>query len=373
MRPRTGSTCSALSLVALTLLGCGGGVQVVTESRELPPADPRAVRLLVQGARFIEQDNLRQARNRLERAIELDPNLWEAHYNLGVVERRLGRLLQASDRFAAARRIQPGAVDPLLAQAEVYYLLGEREEASVLLETVVERDPDRVPARVALATILRERGETDAALRHAREALIREPANVRALAEVGRVYVARENYEVAQLVLRKALELMEDEDPVRAEIYNDLGLLELARGDTQEAFRAFAQAIEADPRYTPARKNQGSVLLHAGDYEGARDEYQAVLRIDEADHDARVALAIALRGLGRHEGARRHYERVLEESPNHLGAVFNLAILRAEFLEQRPQSRELFVRFMELAPRNHPRRAMAQQYLDEIPAPGGEP
>jgi tetratricopeptide (TPR) repeat protein len=98
-------------------------------------------------------------------------------------------------------------------------------------------------------------------------------------------------------------------------------------------------------------------------------EYEAVLEIDPDHVDARVALGIALRGQGEHRKARRHYKRVLDLRPNHPDALFNLAVLQAEFLDKRTESRQLFQRFLEAAPSNHDKRERAERYLKEIPAP----
>ncbi len=357
--------------LALSLSACGGSSpEVETAPVELPPADPRAVREFAAGVRLMQRGgrrNTQRARAKFERALQIDRYLWEAHYNLGVLDRRAGEMRSAIQHFEEARRVQPGATEPLLALAEARYAMAQRDEASELLSAYVESHPDAVDARVALTTMLRERGEHDDALEQAREALIRDPSNVRALIEIGRIYRAREQYDVANLVFRKALDL----SPDNAAIHNDLGLVALARGDTQAAFVELARAIEIDARYAPARMNQGSVLLHAGDYEGAAREYRAVLQLDEEDLDARVALAAALRGGGEHGQAKRELDRVLQAAPNHPAALFNLAVLRAEFLDQRPQSRELFQRFLEVAPSDAPQREMAERYLREIPAPGG--
>ncbi|MFW6050290.1 MAG: tetratricopeptide repeat protein [Myxococcota bacterium] len=365
----------AVSLAgAPCLLGCGGsGGEVRSQRRELPPPDPRAVRQFVAGVKHMGRPgraNERRAVAYFERALVLDANLWEAHHNLGVLARRGGRVRDAAEHFQAALEIQPGSRSTRLALAETRYALGDRSEASDLLEGLVERDPEAMEARVALATMLREQGAHDRALAHAREVLIRHPSNVHALAEVGRVYLARERHDVAALVFKKALTLLGDENAREAaRIHNDMGLLELARGDTQLAFQHFAKAIEADPRYAPARMNQGAVLLKAGDYAGALAEYETVVELDPSHLDARVALGAALRGLGKHRQAGRQYQRVLKESPNHPAALFNLAVLRADFLNQRPRARLLFEKFLKVAPDGDPHRREATRYLEEIPAP----
>jgi tetratricopeptide (TPR) repeat protein len=370
---------AAILCAPATLFGCAGGqAEVRLEERALPPPDPRAVRQFVEGVRLMKRGgpaNERKAARRFELALQVDANLWEAHFNLGVLARGGGDLPSAVRRFEAALAIQPGSGEALLALAETRHALGEHGAAGDLLESLVAGRPRDLEARVALATILREKGDHKGALAHAREVLIRDPSNVRALGEVGRVYLERGRHDVAALVFQKALALTGDTDPrLRAKIHNDLGLLELARGDTQLAFRHFGKAIEADPRHAPAHLNQGSVLLNAGDYEGARVEYEAVLKMDPSHLDARVALGAALRGMGQHAQAKRHYQRVLNGAPRHPAALFNLAILEADFLDQRPRARARFEQFLQVAPKGDPHRAMAQRYLREItPAGGGAP
>jgi tetratricopeptide (TPR) repeat protein len=310
--------------------------------------DPDALVEFQAGVRDLGRPGRRareEARAHFEEALRLSPGLWEARYNLAFLDRQSGNLVAAAEGLEAARLVAPEAGDVLVALAEVQSELGNSAAASQLLRGYVSDHPEDLHARVALATLLRAARDYDGALEQARETLVRDPRNAGALAEVGRVYRAREQLEVAELVFRKALDLGET-----AELHNDLGLLELSRGDTQAAFEAFQRAITLDPTFSEAHENQGSVLLHAGDYPGAAAEFRAVLEHDEEDVEARVALAICLRGQGEHQAAKREYEAALERAPSHAAALYDYAILRAEFLDQRPQSIELFQRFLAVAP-----------------------
>jgi tetratricopeptide (TPR) repeat protein len=358
---------------ALGASACGGSSasqRVETAAAtELPPVDPEALRAFQAGVRALEGGGRQadaRARERFEEALRLDSHLWEAHYNLGVLDRRAGELRAAASHFETARQVQPASSDVLAALAETRQALGERDEAANLLRAYIEQHPDDIDVRIALATILRERGDADGALAQARAVLVRDPRSVRALAEIGRISRQRGEHDVAELVLRKAVDIHDE-----AALHNDLGLIQLARGDTQAAFEEFQRAIGLDARFAPAHLNQGAVLLRAGDYDGAATEYRAALRADEDNDDARIALGAALRGQGHNDDARREYERVLEAAPNHPGALFNLGVLMAEFLDQRPRARELFVRFLEVAPSGTfgSYREVAQRYVTEIPAP----
>ncbi len=353
----------------LALAGCGGAATettVTTTPTASAAIDPEAVREFQAGVREMEHTSRaadRRAREHFEAALAVDAGLWEAHYQLGVLDRRAGDLQAAATQFDTAHTTAPDAEEVLVALAEVRHALGDAGAAADLLRAYVAAHPDEIPARVSLATILRERQDYDGALEQAREVLIRQPASARALAEVGRVYRAREQYDVAELVIRKALDLGDT-----AELRNDLGLVQLGRGDTQAAFEEFDRAIALDASYAPAHLNQGSVLLHAGDYAGAAAHYQAVLDADPDNLDARVALGIALRGQGHNEEARRAYQAVLDAQPTHAAALYDMGVLLAEFLDDRPHARELFQRYLEVAPSGAPQRQTAQNYVQDIGA-----
>ena len=58
---------------------------------------------------------------------------------------------------------------------------------------------------------------------------------------------------------------------------------------------------------------------------------------------------------------------------DHAAALFNMGVLLAEFLDQRPQARDLFERFLRVAPSSGEHREMAEQYLRDIPGPDAPP
>jgi tetratricopeptide (TPR) repeat protein len=360
-------------ILASVLWACGGasGARSTTTRAALAPADPVAAQKYVKASRMLRERDLPRGREAkaealLREALRIDPNLWEAHHNLGVLQRRSGELRAALDSFRAAHRIQPDAAEPALAMAEVLSTLDRLDEAADLLEAYLAARPSAHPtasqARVAYTAVLRRRGDYDDALEQAREVLVREPGHVEALLEVGRIYREKGEHDVAELVFGKAAAL--DGDDPRP--HNELGLLFLARGDTQVAFEHFERALSVDAGFAPARLNRASVLLRAGDYAAAAEAYRRVLADEPGHADARVGLGVALRGQGKHVAARKQYDRVLQEQPNHAAALFDLAVLRAEFLGQRPEARPLFERFVEVAPEGEA-LVQAREYLKRLP------
>lgn len=338
--------------------------------------DDRAMRAFVEGAEQLARGtpkSLARARELLAQAVELNPNLWEAHYDLGLAERRSGAIDRARAPLENAQRLAPDAAEPLFALAELALAQGDRDRAASQLEQYLQREPAQIDARLALAAVERERGKLDHALVLAREVLVKDPRAIKALLEVGRIYRARQEYEVAELVLEKARALAEGS----ALVFNELGLLALARGDTQLAFTHFGKAEQLDPRFVPAHLNQGSVLLRAGDYEGAERAYKAAVGHEREDpaltvggaslhEDALIGLGIAQRGQGKYREARATYEKVLDAHPSQLAALYNLAVLLADFMDQRKAALPLFERYLSTAPNSDSHRASAERYLQDI-------
>jgi len=366
-----------LALCALALL-CACATAQKPKTRDVVAAeaarDDRAMRLFVDGAEQLARGtpkSLARAEELLTEAVQLNATLWEAQYDLGLTFRRRGDLERAREHLAVAAELAPQAIEPLWALAECELARGDRDRAAVLLEKFVAIEPARVDARLALAAVQRERGRLDEALTVARQVLVKDPRETLALLEVGRIYRARGELDVTELVLEKARALLPADSKQSAPVYNELGLLALTRGDTQLAFTHFARAEELDAHFTPAHVNQGSVLLRAGDYEAAERAYRAALvgepkEIELASLDARIGLGIAQRGQGKYREARATYEKVLEAHPSHLPAIYDLAVLLADFMDQGKDALPLFERYLAGAPKTDSHRESAERYVQDI-------
>ena len=123
------------------------------------------------------------------------------------------------------------------------------------------------------------------------------------------------------------------------------------------------------PRDTTARLNMGGVLLHAGAYAKAEEQFRAILQVSPEDNEAQIGLAAALRGQSdakspaKLEEARQLLTKVLDRDPHNIGALFNLGVLYADFLKKPAEATPLFQRFLSDAPGDHPSRAEAEKFI----------
>lgn len=372
---------SPFPLVLAFLVGCGGHSNNTTKPTgpaALPPANPVAVGKMVQGVGAAKDGQRDRAVALLKEAIAIDANLWEAHYDLGVVLASGGDLAGAEPELKEAHKLAPEMQDVVIALAEVQRRRGEYRDAASLLGDFVDAHPLATDARTLLVAALRNSGQVGKAITQAREVLVRKPGDAQALAELALCHLAQNEKDTAQLLAKQAI----DANPKSATAHRAMGLVHLGNGDDALAFQEFLKASQEDPRDTTARLNMGTVLLKAGVYAKAEEQFRAILQVSPDDVEAQLGLAAALRGLSdaktpnRLEEAKTILTKILDKDPHNIAALFNLGVLYADFMKRPADAAPLFKRFLSDAPSDHPAHADAEKYLsatstaaDKPPAP----
>ncbi len=350
------------------LAACGGGAKNTTHAQNaaaLPPANPIAVGKMVQGVGAAKDGQHDRAVSLLREAIGIDPTLWEARYNLGVVLAGAGDLGGAEEQLRAAQKLAPEIQDVIVALAEVERRRGENRSAADLLGDYVQAHPQSIDARTLLVAALRNSGQLDKAIHEGQDVLVRMPGDSSALAELALCHLAKGERETAQLLAKQAL----DSNDKSALAHRALGLIQLQNGDDALAFQSFLKASQEDPRDTTARLNMGGVLLHAGNYAKAEEQFRAILQVSPDDLEAQLGLAAAVRGESdsknpaKLEEAKSILTKVLDKDPHNVAALYNLGVLYADFLKRPADAMPLFQRFLSDAPSDHPSRAEAEKYM----------
>jgi spermidine synthase len=131
-----------------------------------------------------------QVRDRLERALALNPRSVEAHRLMGDLELQARRFSEARAQYGAALAIDPESSSALRGFAAWNFRQGRYDEARALYQRLIARWPEDAEAHHNLGSILGNAGDLAGAAAHFREALRWDPGLADARANLARIEAA---------------------------------------------------------------------------------------------------------------------------------------------------------------------------------------
>ena len=171
--------------------------------------------LLVELARSAHAEGRSEdAQRALKRALKRQPRSGTAWTELGTLQAERGRTKAALEAWLQAVEVDPRCGPEVYPRLEATYAaLGRSRDFEPFLRGLLERRPEDVPARLALAATLAARGETDAAVAELRPLLERDPEYLEAHCALGRILLAAKADAEAQAAYRELLRVLERQAP----------------------------------------------------------------------------------------------------------------------------------------------------------------
>src|SRR5271157_1933880 len=251
------------------------------------PSDARA--LFDAGYVADAQNRLEAAAGFYRRAVEANPQSFEAHVELGLLLARMGKLTEAHPELVAATQLDPGVAGPA-AKARAWRALAEIDrkddpaKASEDLLEALKLSPE-TPADTLLAASLAEQtGQLDAAEKAYRQILAADPKSAQANAGLAHLLIARKQYPEAESLLRAALEKSPEDTVLTTQLATVL-----AAEDKAEAVPLFQKLHEAHPKDAAITRMLAAVLDDAGDATGSDKLYVSLLAANPDDPALLVA------------------------------------------------------------------------------------
>ena len=177
-----------------------------------------------------------EATSAYREAIEIDPDLAPAFFNLGQILRGEGKHGPAAHAYERAARLRPGAPDAWLNLGICREQLGHLNNALVAYTEAARIDPSLAAAHFNSGNVRRKLGDL-----------------------VG----ARAGFEEASRL-----------EPNAAEVWMNLGNVLRELGELEEAIRVLRRAAELAPTWVEPRWNLSMALLAAGQLEEGWAEYE---------------------------------------------------------------------------------------------------
>lgn len=256
-----------------------------------------------------ERGRWAEAESELRKALSLNPDQAEWHFNLGLTLEAAGRDAEALSSYERAVELMPDQADPILAAGIVANRLDLCRRAVELFQQVLRIDPRNEAAyanKIDSHVRLGEHDEAETTYFLSQHAL--EEPSAACLASIAESLIERKLYARAAWCLKEALRL----DPGIPRLLARLGAVYASMGKPQRALQLYLRDLRDDPGNIDTLLDYGELLLDLDRLPEAAEKFRRVLELQPANVDAHMRLGeIAMRSR-RYEEAHLEFELVLK-------------------------------------------------------------
>jgi len=364
-------------------------LEILATLEERLPQDPELMKL--RALQILEEStprSLKTAREKLENVIKLEPTAVDAHLLLIGIEMQEGEYETARDSAIRAIGSNPNNLALLSARGRAELALENTQMAAELAHLVLQKDPNNTEARdvlVAAALSSRDRSLLEEARMLTESSAGSDPRDEKLLLSRARVLVSMELPQNAIPELKNYCQTKEGSSSVAAIV--TLADLYRLTGDMDQAEQWIEQAERVDPNnqvviharflllvaqnrfdelaeissaYLSAKEQNPTILVRAASVLAASDsmtlkkeglklfEYAATL--SPTSKNVRLDLASTLYQTGNAERAEKIYQELLEQYPNDIRILNDLAWILQEHYHRYAAALELANRGLSLSP-----------------------
>ncbi len=286
----------------------------------------------------------------LKHALDLDPSLIDAHFQLSEAYRQLGRLEDAQRETKLYEEMKakgPDEVTPLLNQGEALVHAGQLVLAQEFFEKALLGFPNNPDLSFDLGMVFFLQHNWAKAIENYKKSLLVKPNQIDPLYYMAQAYYQSSQPNLARETIARAAELAPDNPDVcqeygeylidrmdrsteglkwleKARALNpdlgridfDIGMAQFDLNDLRSAAVSFQAALKEDPASGEAAYFLGESLSGIGDWEKARDNYYYALSRGYSSGSVYYGLGTALVELGSYEAALAPLKNALELDPS---------------------------------------------------------
>lgn len=322
--------------------------EVLQRAVNLMPGDPELRSSL--GAAFFKQGDLDQSAGCYLQALRLKPDFAEAHSNLGDVQVRLGQWSLAEVSCRQALRLRRQLAAAYLNLGNALKGQGRLEEAASSYREALEGNPRLAEAHFGLGAALQALGQLEPAAASLLLAAQIRPTHGPTHFHLANVLADLHRHAEAITYFDRALALGFDHAEVRA----NLGVALMATGRNEDAVEALRQAAGLQPAQALIQSNLGNAHTALGQLSEAQAAYRQALVLAPDSWLAHSNLGHLLKTMGQPALALQHLEQARELAPER-PALHSQVMFVRQYLPPSPvdpsQVAPEALRFAELAGR----------------------
>lgn len=258
----------ACVVCGLAGIGCSGSASSAVDR-------PKAVDLYVTAVAAYHAGDYAKARDRLEIATRINPELRMAHSMLGDIYRAEGRYDEAREQYRAMTELDPYTASNYYRLGLTYQFLHRFKEAAASYLRALELHPTDWKSNMNLGLTYLALEQYDDAFKYVDMATRIAPREAQAWSNLGVVLDARGQFSQAESAYRKSLELGGNNVTTMMNLTSNL----LNQNNPTEASAVMEQAIQQE-RTPVTLKRYGDALLACREYDEAIEQFNKAMQID---------------------------------------------------------------------------------------------
>ncbi len=266
----------------------------------------------------------------LERVLELDPDLGQAHFGLGMALADLPEKHERAIRhLERAVKADPDNAMALYLIGRVHGTLGNLDAALEALDRSLALDPGQADAHYRLALVHARLGDRETAgvhqarfqeLSRARVDLEERARRIEQLKDTAAALATSDLDAVRQAARQLAVEVSDDPD-----VLIMVAQVELGSGDLSAALAATDRTLALRPDHFEALYLRGILLHRTGSHDAALEALEAIRNINPLYAPTHAAIGNVLLALSETAAAVPAYQAAIELDPENPAHFLNLA------------------------------------------------
>jgi len=277
------------------------------------------------GVAYHQVNKMGNAVAEYEKAAQLRPFYYKPIYNLGLLYLSIGRLEDALvwlKRATKVRRSQESAAAHYNLGL-VYRRLGDETAAEKSYREALRLKPGYIEARYNLALLRMRNRQYDQAVADFEKVAALGFSKSKLFKNLGVCYSRMGETAKAATAYEKAVEL----NPADAIGWFNLAVVEREMGQPIKAIDAYRQALEADSTYAEADFNLALLFADQDQMDSAAAYYRRAVAVNVGYTKAYYNLALLYSDKDQYDSAAAYFSKVIELDQGNLKALFNLGLM----------------------------------------------
>lgn len=212
-------------------------------------------------------------------ALRLHDNNLIAHNNYGLLLLKMKKFEQAESHLRKAIAYSHNAATSLNNLAQLKFSQDKIYEAIYYIEKSIKLHPTHSDSYTALAQIKISQKKYTEAESLLKKALTLDSKNINTINMLSEMLIHSHRGDEVIKLLQKGILISFDKDPIKSFMLNNVGVIQLHKGNQPEAEKNFREAIKLQPGLLVAHLNLIRVLLARNDLDSAQTQTRAALAI----------------------------------------------------------------------------------------------